>query len=105
MRARNVGTVRVARERDSESMLDLRGYGFVVRGKTPTPASVLATGGHGKNWYFDNAASYHMSYDINDFDIAHDMRPCISPQDDITLADGSVILPDVWRKKERNKYG
>lgn len=41
-----------------------------------------------------------MSYDINDFDNPRDLQPCTSPQDDITLADNSVILPEgigkVW---------
>ena len=35
-----------------------------------------------------------MSYDIHDFDNSTDLQPCTSPQDDITLADGSVILPE-----------
>ena len=41
-----------------------------------------------------------MSYDIHDFDNPTDLQPCTSPQDDITLADGSIILPEgigkVW---------
>lgn len=106
LKARNASTARVARKKDTESTLDLRDCGFMVRGKPLAPASILATGGHDRNWYFDNAASYYMSFDINDFDIAHDMRPCVSPQDDITLADGSFILPDgigkVWFHFEFN---
>ncbi len=39
-----------------------------------------------------------MSYDIHDFDNPKDLQPCISPQDDITLADGSVILPEIIGK-------
>lgn len=41
-----------------------------------------------------------MIYDINDFELPDQLIPCISPQDDITLDDGSIILPDgigkVW---------
>lgn len=47
-----------------------------------------------------------MSYDIHDFDNPTDLQPCTSPQDDITLADGSVILPEgigkVWFNFEVN---
>ena len=32
-----------------------------------TKGRILATGGHDKNWYFDNAASYHMTFDVADF--------------------------------------
>ena len=68
--------------------------------ETNLPTSALATGSHDSNWYFDNASSYHMSYDIHDFDNPTDLQPCTSPQDDITFADGSVILPEgidkVW---------
>ncbi len=28
---------------------------------------ILATGGNDKSWYFDNAASYHMTFDLADF--------------------------------------
>lgn len=74
--------------------------------RTNLPTSALATGSHDSNWYFDNAASYHMSYDIHDFDNPTDLQPCTSPQDDITLADGSVILPEgigkVWFNFEVN---
>ena len=47
-----------------------------------------------------------MSYDLKDFEDPTGLQPCISPQDDITLADGSVILPDgigkVWFDFEVN---
>lgn len=56
--------------------------------------SVLATVHHGWDWYFDNAASYYMTYDLSDFKDPHSLTKCRRPQDDITLADGSVILPD-----------
>ncbi len=62
--------------------------------RTNPPTSALATRSHDSNWYFDNAASYHMSYDIHDFDNLTDLQPCTSPKDNITLADGSVILPE-----------
>ncbi len=54
---------------------------------------ILATGGHDKSWYFDNAASYHMTFDLADFQGATLMK-CQHPQDDLILADGSTILPD-----------
>ena len=66
--------------------------------RTNLPTSALATGSHDSNWYFDNAASYHMSYDFHDFHNPKDLQPCTSPQDDITLADRSVILPEGIRK-------
>lgn len=47
-----------------------------------------------------------MSYDLTDFEDSAYLQPCISPQDDITLADGSVILPDgigkIWFDFEIN---
>lgn len=55
-------------------------------------SSVLSTGKHDSSWYFDNAAFYHMSYDLTDFEDPFNLQPCTSPQDDITLANGSVIL-------------
>ncbi len=35
-----------------------------------------------------------MTYNINDFESPDQLASCISPQDDITLADRSVILSD-----------
>lgn len=35
-----------------------------------------------------------MTYDLADFDDPDALTQCHYPQDDITLADGSVILPD-----------
>ena len=58
-----------------------------------TKGRILATGGHDKNWYFDNAASYHMTFDLADFQES-ELTKCQHPRDDITLADGSTILPD-----------
>ena len=37
---------------------------YVVKSK----GAILATGQHDSDWYFDDAASYHMTYDLNDFD-------------------------------------
>ena len=54
----------------------------------------LAAGRHDTNWYFNNAASCHMTYDLTDFNDPDSLIKCRHPQDDITLADGSVILPD-----------
>lgn len=60
----------------------------------------LAVRGHDPSWYFNNAISYNIFYDINDFNNLHDLQPCTSSQDDITLAYGSVILSEgigkVW---------
>ena len=71
-----------------------------------TNPSALAARGHDPSWYFDNATSYYMSYGINDFDNLHNLQPCTSPQDDITLVDRSVILPEgiekVWFNFEVN---
>lgn len=61
--------------------------------RTNPPISALATGTLDSNWYL-TMFSYHMSYDIHDFDNPTDLQHCTSPQDDITLADGSVILPE-----------
>lgn len=52
----------------------------------------LATGSHDSNWYFDNAASYRMIYDIHSFDNPKNLQPWASSQDDMTFADRSVIL-------------
>lgn len=47
-----------------------------------------------------------MSYDLNNFEDLTYLQPCIIPQDDITLMDGSVIFPDgigkVWFNFEVN---
>ena len=75
-------------ENDKSTTLGNRGY--VAQQKDV----VLATGSHDPNWYFDNAASYHMTFDLANFDNADSLTQCRHPQDDITLADGSVILPD-----------
>lgn len=63
---------------------------YVVQNKS----AVLATGQHDPNWYFDNAASYHMIYNLGNFNNPDSMIKCRHPQDNITLADGLVILPD-----------
>ena len=54
----------------------------------------MATGGHDKSWYFDNAASYHMTFDLANFQDIANLTKCQYPQDNITLADGSRILSD-----------
>ena len=47
-----------------------------------------------------------MPYDIHDFDNSKDLQPYTSSHDDITLADGSVILLEgigkVWFNFEVN---
>ena len=58
-----------------------------------TKGRILATRGHDKNWYFDNTASYHMTFDLANFQESK-LTKCQHPQDNITLADGSTILPD-----------
>ena len=68
----------------------LENRSYIIQSKN----SVLATGSHDWNWYFDNAASYHMTFDLADFIEPESLTKCQHPQDDITLADGSVILPD-----------
>ena len=75
---------------DNDESTALGNRGYVTQQKDV----VLATGSHDPNWYFDNAASYHMTFDLADFDNADSLTQCRHPQDDITLADGSVILPD-----------
>ncbi len=52
----------------------------------------MATGGHDKSWDFDNLALYHMTFDLVDFQGAN-LTKCQHPQDDITLADRSPIIP------------
>ncbi len=54
---------------------------------------ILATGEHDKSWYFDNKASYLITFDLADFQGASFIK-CEHPKDNITLADGSTILPD-----------
>lgn len=102
LKSKNQGSTREAHDQDHLS-LDNRNRGWMVRQPSP---SALSTGSHDTSWYFDNAASYHMSYDLTDFEDPAHLQPCISPQDDITLADGSVILPDgigkVWFDFEVN---
>ena len=54
---------------------------------------ILVTGRNDKNWYFDNAVSYHMTFDLADFQKS-ELTKCQQPRDNITLANGSIILPD-----------
>ncbi len=56
--------------------------------------AILATGQHNQDWYFDNTASYHMTYDLNNFKDPATLTKCRHPEDEITLADGSVVFPD-----------
>ncbi len=97
LKSRNL-SVRSPQDQDSETVNESRPRGYIFR--TNLPTSALATRSHDSNWYFDNAASYHMVYDIHDFDNPTYLQPCTPPQDDITLADGSVIHPEgidkVW---------
>ena len=58
------------------------------------PSSAFSTRSHDTSWYFDNTASYYLSYDLKDFEDPTHLESCISPQDDITIVDGSVILSD-----------
>ncbi len=91
-------SVRSPQDQDNETVNDDCPRRYMVQ--TNLPTSALATGSYNSNWYFDNAASYHMSYDIHNFDNPTDLQPYTSLQDDIALADGSVILPEdigkVW---------
>lgn len=102
IKSRNQPSVRSSQDQETEALNDDRLRGYIVW--TKPPISALATGSHDSNWYFDNGASYHMSCDIHDFDNPKDLQPCTSPQDNITLADGSDILPEgigkVWFNSE-----
>ena len=84
-------------------LLDNWNRGWIIQ---QSPSSALSIGSHDTSWYFDNAVSYYMSYDLKDFKDPTYLQPCISPQDDIILADGSVILPDdigkIWFDFEIN---
>lgn len=46
---------------------------------------------HDTGWYFDNAASYHMTFDLADFQEAENHTRRQHPHDNTTLADGSSI--------------
>lgn len=63
-------------------------------------SSRLATRSYNQNWYFDNAVSYYMSYNMHDFDNLTDLQLYILPKNNIILVNRSVILPDsiskVW---------
>ena len=87
-------------ESDSEATTDSRNHGWMVRTQQLLSNSALSTSTHDSSWYFDNAASFHMTYDSNDFETPEQLSLFISPQGDITLADGSVVVPDgigkVW---------
>lgn len=102
LRSRHSGSTRFNQDNAQERGQDTRNCGWVVRAQQIHSDSALSTGIYDISWYFDNAASYHMTYNINDFELPDQLVPCISPQEDITLAggDGSVILPDgigkVW---------
>ena len=71
LKSRNQASVRSPQDQDTETVNDDRPRGYMVR--TNLPTSALATGSHDSNWYFNNAASYHMSYDIHDFDNPTDL--------------------------------
>lgn len=58
----------------------------------------LAARDYDSRLYFDNAASYHIFYNIHDFDNPYNLPPYISLQDDITLADKSVISSEKIEK-------
>lgn len=58
IKSRNQPSVRSPQDQETEALNDDRLQGYMVR--TKPPISALATGSHDSNWYFDNAASYHM---------------------------------------------
>lgn len=57
-------------------------------------SSLLSIKSYDISQYFDNAAFYYMLYDFKDFKDFISLQPYISPQDNITLIDRFVILPE-----------
>lgn len=58
------------------------------------PPSVFATRDHNSKSYFDNITSYHISYNIHNFNKFNDLQLCTLPQNDITLANRLAILSE-----------
>lgn len=56
--------------------------------------AIITIGKHNPDWYFNNAAFYHITYNLNDFDDLSTLTKCCHPEDNIILADESVISPD-----------
>lgn len=94
LRSRHSGSIKLNQDNAQEREQDTRNCGWDVRAQQIPSNSALSTGTHDTSWYFDNASSYHMTYNINDIESPDQLASCISPQDDITLADGCVILSD-----------
>ncbi len=63
---------------------------YIVNSK----GAILATGQYDPDWYIDNAASYHMTYDLNKFEDPTTLTKFRHPEDKITLANGSVVPSD-----------
>lgn len=90
LKSKNEGLIREAHGQD-HSLPDNRSSSWIVR---QAPSSAFSTRSYDTSWYYDNTASYHMLYDLKDFKDPTHLQPCISPQDDITLAYVSVIFSD-----------
>lgn len=63
-----------------------------------TLPSVLIMEDYNLNWCFNNVTSHYIFYDIYNFDNHNNLSSGISPQDDITLVNGSVIFPKDIKK-------
>lgn len=63
---------------------------YVVQSK----GTIMATGKLDPDWYFYNAASYHMTDNLDDFEDSATLTKYCHPEDNIILANGSVILPN-----------
>ncbi len=102
LKSKNEGLIRTIHDQD-HPLPDNKSQDWMVR---QPPSFALSTKTHDTSWYFENAAFYHMSYNLKDFEDPTHLQPCILLQDDITFADGSVILPDgigkVWFDFEVN---
>lgn len=53
----------------------------------------MAAKKHDLDWYFDNAAFYHIIYNLNDFKDPSTLTKYCHPKNNIILADASIILP------------
>lgn len=63
--------------------------GLIARNK----GRILVTGDYDKSWYFDNTVSYYITCNLANFQKTA-LSKCQHPYDDITLADGSTVIPD-----------
>lgn len=94
LKSKNQRPIRAAHDQD-HPLPNNQNQGWIIRQPL---SSALSTESHDTSLYFDNTASYHILYDIKDFEDSTYLQTCISPQNDIIFADGSVVLLDGIKK-------